>query len=201
MPFYASNGYKGIPLVSVQESDAPSGGAYMLQLNSYQSDWFGFSFTDSNGTDWQFAPSRYTISLQQELSLSANDLVSGLARFVTSDLPDYGDYASVTIGNEIVWHQEIADVFDPETYEEESFSYGGWQEWMWSAPSDGTYQLSLNIYGDDQFDSLAYFDNIAALPSASGPDAVPDSGAAVTLLGIALVVCGAFGQRLKHSPV
>jgi hypothetical protein len=41
-----------------------------------------------------------------------------------------------------------------------SWTDGPWQQWQFIAPADGSYHLSLNVFGDDDRSSAAYFDNI-----------------------------------------
>ena len=95
--------------------------------------------------------------------------------------------ASVTINDFPYWSYNLMQLGRTRPGDSQS---GPWQYWSFVAPADGTYRLSLNLYGDDLRDSWAYFDSIQVVPEPSS----------VRFLVIGLALAGAFRFRPRsHS--
>ncbi len=132
------------------------------------------------------------ISVSQDLDLLAGDVVSGYSAFRTIDIyPANYDMGWVSIGSETVWSLDISEVYDKYGGIENGESRSDWEFWSWTAPSNGTYRLSLNQRGDDQQSSWSYYDGIR-VRSASIPEP-----ATVLLLGLGLIAIGACRPRLR----
>jgi hypothetical protein len=128
------------------------------------------------------------MSLFQDLQLSAGSAITGWARFSSEDNPGFKDFASVTINDGSVWRYDLNALQNRWP----AWTDGPWQQWEFVAPADGTYRLSLNIFGDDDRSSAAYFDNISVIPE---PTAL-----SLFVFGSALLVvaCGRPGHARWH---
>ncbi len=135
------------------------------------------TFIAPDGSSWNFSETNYLKSVQVDICFGIGDKISGLAQFATYDSPDFADYATVTVGGLEVWQNRISDVFDFEAYNAFGISSGDWENWSWTAPTSGRYTVSLDLFGDDELESFAYFDNFVVTRSA-----VPDGGYSVGLL-------------------
>ena len=120
------------------------------------------TFTGPDGHQYTLYRQNYTLTISQDLSLSAGSVVAGWARFASDDEPMFGDYASVAFDQTTVWRYDLAMLDSHGVWTE-----GPWQTWQFVAPSDGTYRLSLNVYGDDQISCAGYFDNLQVVPEPS----------------------------------
>jgi|WetSurMetagenome_2_1015567.scaffolds.fasta_scaffold566755_1 hypothetical protein len=121
----------------------------------------GTPFTGPDGIQYNQVIVDYTTGIFQDVRLAAGTIVTGWAHFGTSDWPMYSDYASVTFNGVEVWYFDLKMVTVDEKTGEKS---APWQSWQFVAPADGTYRLSLSVYGDDQLNSWCYFDNIQIVP-------------------------------------
>jgi len=126
----------------------------------------------------------YTVFLYQDITLTAGDILSGSAKFQTGEtLPEFADYARVTVDDSSVWQFGISDL--PSDGGSLLEREGPWQTWQFIAPSDGTYRLKLELFQDDELMSWGFFDGIRA--SANVPDATATAGLfAIGLMGLVL---------------
>lgn len=165
-----------VPAVSGSAAMEGSRGLAMC-LGQGEHGWF----TGPDDESYWFDGVYYGVSVSRNFWLNAGDTLQGWARFGSEDgNPSQADFAGVSIDNTHLWGYDCS-VFP-------SFSYGyrwlSWEEWSFTAPADGSYELAFTIYGDDQFNSAAHFD--VSVP-------VPDSGSSLLLLTVA--VCSVVGLR------
>jgi hypothetical protein len=139
----------------------------------------GGSFTGPDSNQYSLWPQYYTLSIYQDLSLSAGSVVTGWARFGSGDYPGFTDNASVTCDAATVWHYDLNMLDNSGVWTD-----GPWQSWQFVAPSDGIYRLSLNVYGDDHLNSAGYFDNIQVVPEPTAAQFLELVGGALMTLGV-----------------
>jgi hypothetical protein len=156
-------------------------GSSGLQLFSPQT-VVRLDFTGPDSNSYSLTPSSYTMSLSQDLQLSAGSAITGWARFSSEDNPGFKDFASITINGGSVWRCDLNALQNRWP----AWTDGPWQQWEFVVPADGTYHLSLNIFGDDDRSSAAYFDNIRVVPE---PTAL-----ALMVLGLALFTAARKGS-------
>jgi hypothetical protein len=131
----------------------------------------------------------YSVFLYQDIFLRTGETLAGSAKFLTGETqPEFSDFARVSVGNESIWDFGVSDlpsgggsILNPE---------GPWETWQYTAPSDGTYRLKLELHQDDQISSRAFFDNIRT-------SNVPDGGATGGFLGIGLAVLAFVRKKLS----
>lgn len=169
-------------------SGAGNDGSAALRLFSRQLGSHPVYFTGPDENRYGMEFQNYEMNSFQDVQLSRGSTLTGWARFGSDDAPGYADFASVSINGQSVWSFDLNQLGNPHLGQPAS---GPWQSWSFVAPADGTYRLSLNIYGDDQYNSWAYFDNIQAVPEASS----------VKILAAGLVVvCGTRLRRRFLNP-
>lgn len=132
----------------------------------------------------------YHISLNQQLSLTSGESVMGWSSFFNGDF-EAQDSAWVKIsdaaGNLVAtpWQENSGCVpglhFNAVPFHETT----PWTQWIWQAPTDGFYTLSLGVttHGDDNYASYGFFDDILVVPTTLP---VPEpSTAAILVIGLA----------------
>jgi hypothetical protein len=87
----------------------------------------------------QLLGSDYNSSVSQEVSLLADDVLSGWAAFDWRDYPSYYDWASVSILD--VSGAVIATPWSESGSGQVSYWDGPWTQWSWTASSAGDYTL------------------------------------------------------------
>ena len=133
----------------------------------------------------------FTMTLSQEISLHAGDVVTGSGKFATYDFPPFVvDRTFVSIDDSVVWSLGLANacewIADPSFCSSQlALKESPWMSWSWVAPYDGTFTLALNVVNDDQAESSAYFSHIR-VPEAS----------TLLLMGVGLIATAALRRRL-----
>jgi hypothetical protein len=187
----------------------PVQGSRMLSIENRQLDEDPFALWDSNksfvgpdGNEYVFVPTYFTVSLSQELTLRAGDQVMGWAAMASEDTSILGiDHARVRIDGQNVWVMGLGlleDLVGEEAMGELNIS--PWQSWSWTAPADGVYKLSLNVFGDDQQDTWGFFDGITVVQTI--PEGLPALASVWLLagvLGVAELWRRREGRRLSGS--
>lgn len=168
-------------------STLTGGGDQMLKLGDFQG--ASESLTAPDGTRWEVGFLFMRVSIYQDLNLTAGQTVSGWSRFITEEY-DYeyhdSDDAMVTIDDIEIWEKSPLDVVPGNLIISDNFFNilpTDWEQWSWTAPTDGTYRLSLSSYMDDQEESYGYFDNITV---SSPITRVDDSFSTIALLSSAM---------------
>ncbi len=124
-----------------------------------------------------------TVILSQSVQMSAGDKLTGFMSFQTSEvLGVFGDRSYVSINNQTILSLDIQDALDLNINSGMlgSDAQTPWVYWSWTAPAAGLYTLSLNVTGDDQMNSWAFFDNIEY-------HSVPEPST-IALLGLGIVM-------------
>jgi hypothetical protein len=176
---------------------APGGvdGAQHLLIEHYGVPTDLWDFEAPDGTTYWFYPGDdpLWVGLYQDVMLSAGETLSGWAAFDTDELlPDYRDFARVTVNGEVVWHRHLSDVL---VYDEELEFWivpeVTWAPWSFLATAPGLYRLQFELHTDDQEYSSGLFDGVRV----TGAAGVPDAGSTVVLLGLALAMLRAAARR------
>jgi hypothetical protein len=139
-------------------------GSAALRLFSRQLGSHPVYFTGPDGNRYAMEFQNYEMNSFQDVQLSRGSTLTGWAQFGSEDAPGYADFASVSINGQSVWSFDLNQLGNAHLGQPAS---GPWQSWSFVAPADGVYRLSLNVFGDDQYDSWAYFDNIHIVPEMS----------------------------------
>ena len=151
---------------------------------------------DFGASSFQPGPLR-AITVSRSFDLVVGQILTGWAAFATMDYQpvDSGWVRVVDANGSLVstlWSQhsgadasQYGDAFPP------------WTQWSWTAPSSQTYTLQYGISSTDDglLGSSAYFDALAVSPNPKAPD--PFSTAA--LMGLALLILGAFRSHLARK--
>lgn len=122
-----------------------------------------------------------TVTLSQNVQMSVGDKLTGFMSFGTGDWPGYADRSYVSINNVPILSLDLQDAYDLSILPEGRDRLTPWVYWSWTAPKTELYTLSLNVSGDDDLDSWAYFDNIQQEHVS-----IPEPSAAI-LLGLGIV--------------
>ena len=106
-----------------------------------------------------------TVTLSQNISMSAGDKLTGFMAFGTCEWDGYfSDRGYVSINDTTVLSLDIQDALDlnikPLPEVGPPLPLTPWVYWYWIAPEAGDYTLSLNVKGDNEISSYALFDNI-----------------------------------------
>jgi hypothetical protein len=100
-------------------------------------------------------------SLSQNVLMSKGDVLSGFMAFETIDNPIFPDKGFVSINGTSIFTLDIQDAWDWNIGNTDFRDKATpWLPWSWTAPTAGNYTLSLNVSGDSELGSWAYFDNI-----------------------------------------
>lgn len=162
--------------------NSPAGGEYMACIGS--------------GDEYFLGNDTYEITASQTLALAAHDTISGEAFFYNGDYypQDFGFVKILdNFGAEmaILWMEYSggADPTDPNNAD--YLSATDWAYWEWQAPTDGLFEIVLGVstFGDNAFDSYAYFDNISV---ASVPEP-----ALYSLMGLSFLGLWIFRNRFR----
>ncbi len=154
----------------------PVDGTDVGKILCVQGPW---GFTYANKQYEYYAP---TITLSQNIQMSAGDKLTGFMSFGTNEfLSAYTDRSYVSINNQTILSLNIQAALDLNIFSDIiSGRQTPWVYWSWTAPATGLYTLSLNVAGDDEINSWAFFDNIEY-------HSVPEPST-VTLLGFGIVM-------------
>lgn len=132
----------------------------------------------------------YQISITQEITLHANDYVSGFAAFYNGDFTTQ-DSSWVKIfdsnGNLVANPWKAVSGCDANESTGPLFALSAWDKWAWRAPSSGNYTLSLGVTtsGDNNYASYGFFDDILVVPAGLP---VPEPSALSILVGGAAIL-------------
>lgn len=160
----------------------PKEGATSLSLSPSQSPQ-PLNVTLPNGEGGLWFPKYYTVTLSQTIHLDEEATISGWSRFWTSDLPGFGDYASVTINGQETWKKDIANYYSNQR---------DWERWACTVPA-GSVTICLNVYGDDLLGSGGIFDAVQVI-------AVPERLNTLFCLGFSLLaVLGVSLRRFEFG--
>jgi hypothetical protein len=138
------------------------GSSHGLEAFNWQLFGPGTAFQGPDSNTYMLNREYYTLGVYQDVSLTAGATLTGWARFRSVDYPLFSDCASVSVNGTSVWYYDLPTLGYPTGVVEDRM--GPWQSWSFTAPTNGTYRLSLSVYGDDQHSSWAYFDNIQVVP-------------------------------------
>lgn len=177
--------YDPVPTHNIIPSTLNTSSGNMLELYAIQS--APAMFTDPDGNRWNFYFDGYEMGIHQTLDLMMGQTVSGWARFQTTEFSkEYDtDNANVKINDIEIWENSPVDILPAGdvVLPIPPYTTGPWEQWSWTAPTDGSYTLSLNAKADDQAASYAYFDNI----TVSNPTTrVDDAFSTIALLSSAM---------------
>lgn len=146
----------------------PNEGSHMLAVSTGEYAYFQTNLT-------------YNIFASQPVTLYAGDTIQGSAFFYNGDY-EAQDSAWVHIfdgsGTNLLASPWIEHSGNYELGSLRSVPYQGatpWTIWNWTAPTDGTYMLSLGVttFGDDAFASAGVFDAINVVSTATVPEPMP----------------------------
>ena len=159
LPFDFFDGFPSFkPQVFEHHFYDPVDGGYYAELQG--------TIGSSNDFEGYLTDGAGTITLTQEVTLQAGDLITGATALFTRDYPPYDtDRAFVTVsgahGTDEIIKVSVRDAFG-ETWltASDGPAQSAWVPWSWRAPLSGTYTLTLGNRMDDQEDSYAAFDDI-----------------------------------------
>ncbi len=130
-------------------------------------------------------------TLSQDFTLSAGDTLTGFVGFAANDVYEdsgviYNDSGYLSVNGTNIFYADVASTGD--------YLSTGWQNFSFTAPTDGTYTLQLGVanHGDNMNGSNAVLDGVAVQPLSVG---VPEPSAwALMLVGF-----GGVGSMLRRT--
>lgn len=154
-----------------------------VEAQNYYSPVYGTSYLEIPGNPassaWYYSPSPGdyysslgdgTVSVSQQVTVDAGDVISGWVALYTSDYPPYDwDSAFVRISDAHAVYEPVRltvrDAYGTDWDSPQDWQYWTpWTYWTWTAPKSGTYTISLNNRMDTQEQSVAVFDGVRIRP-------------------------------------
>lgn len=183
-----TGGYGQVRTTYVSNSSVPDPTIPTTTYTPVSGTYFAVLKTDGAGS--------YT-RMSQTIAMNSGDMLSGWAAF------DYGDRDIWINGVRYVWNDNAhVKIFDSsnnllatpwEVWGEDVVNYydGPWTAWTWTAPSAGSYTLTIGVANDADggFDSFVLFDGGKFTP-------IPEPG---TLILLSISLLGLLGVSCKKN--